>query len=86
VSEEETQMNGYYHLEEKRIVIKRDNSPDQKAKTVVHEIAHATMHLKGLDTSEYSFGYLASWKGDEGKMQEIGVVVMEISDGLILGH
>jgi antirestriction protein ArdC len=105
VSEEDIQINGYYHIEEKRIVIKQDLTPDQKAKTVVHEIAHATMHLKGLDknlsreeqelvaesvafvvcgeygldSSEYTFGYLSSWKGDEGKMQEIGAVVQNVA-------
>jgi len=91
VSEEDTQMNGYYHIEDRRIVIKKDNTSDQKTKTLIHEVAHATMHLKGLDknlnreeqelvaesvafvvcgeygldTSEYSFGYLSSWKGDD---------------------
>ena len=107
VSEEEIQLNGYYHIEEKRIVIRRDLTPDQKAKTVVHEIAHALLYQRneqfsreaheliaesvayvvcshvGLDTGGYSFGYLASWKGDEGKMQEIGAVVQDVAGGII---
>jgi hypothetical protein len=109
VNEEDIQMNGYYHLEERRIVIKSNLSSTHKAKTVVHEIAHATMHLRGLDkglsreeqelvaesvaymmcgengldTSNYSFGYLASWKGDDGKMQGVGMVVMEVVGWLI---
>ena len=109
VSDEDIQLNGYYHIEEKRIVIRRDLTADQKAKTCVHEIAHATMHLRGLDknlsreeqelvaesvafvvcgehgldSSDYTFGYLASWKGDEKKMQEIGAVVMEVAVGVI---
>jgi len=107
VSEEDIQMNGYYHIEEKRIVIKKNNSLDQKAKTVVHEIAHALLHQRkeefsreaeeliaesvafvvcshfDLDASEYSFGYLASWKGNEVKMDEIGGVVQEVVGDVI---
>jgi hypothetical protein len=111
VSEEDIQVNGYYNVDEKRIVIRMDNSPDQKAKTCIHEIAHATMYKRGLnkdlnreeqelvaesvafvvcgefglDTSEYSFGYLSSWNGDEGKMQRIGKVVQEIAGEVVGG-
>ena len=38
----------------------------------------------GLDTSDYSFVYLSSWKGDDSKMQEIGAVVQEIASGFIV--
>jgi hypothetical protein len=109
VSEEDIQLNGYYHIEEKRIVIRRDLTPDQKAKTCIHEIAHALLYQRneqfsreaheliaesvayvvcsqvGLDTGEYSFGYLASWKGDEVKMEEIGAVVQEVA-GEVVGR
>jgi antirestriction protein ArdC len=111
VSEEDIQVNGYYNVDEKRIVIKRDNSPDQKAKTCIHEIAHAAMYQRGLekelnrgeqelvaesvafvvcgeygiDTSDYSFGYLSSWNGDEGKMQRIGKVVQEVAGEVVGG-
>jgi hypothetical protein len=100
-------MNGYYHIEEKRIVIRQDLTPDQKSKTCLHEIAHAVLQAKGngfsreaqeliaesvafvvcghfgLDASEYSFGYLSSWKGDDVKMNELGAVIQEIATGLI---
>ena len=87
--------HGYYHLEDKRIVIQKDMSELQTLKTVIHEIAHAKLHdtdLKApkdtqkqldrrtrevqaesvaytvcqhynLDTSDYSFGYVAGWSG-----------------------
>jgi antirestriction protein ArdC len=109
INEEDTQMNGYYHIEERRIAIKASLTSDQKCKTIIHEIAHATMHIRGLDknltrdeqelvaesvafvvcgehgldSSDYTFGYLSSWKGDDGKMQEIGTIVMEVAGGLI---
>jgi antirestriction protein ArdC len=83
--------NGYYHLIEKRIAIKKDNSEMQKLKTVIHEWGHHILHAKdlkeqvandireleaesvafvichrlGIDTSDYSFGYLAGWGNGE---------------------
>ena len=86
--------HGYYHLEDKRIVIDEGMSELQTLKTAIHEIAHAKLHdidlnapkneqqprvdkrtreveaesvaytvcqHYGLDTSEYSFGYVAGW-------------------------
>ena len=81
--------NGYYDLEKKVIVIKRNMSEAQTLKTAIHEISHAKLHDKdsgieakvdrktkeveaesiaytvcnhlGLDTSNYSFGYIAGW-------------------------
>lgn len=83
--------HGYYHLEDKRIVIKEGMSQQQTLKTCIHEIAHAILHDKdsgkekdnlpdrhtkeveaesvaytvcqhfGIDTSDYSFGYVAGW-------------------------
>jgi antirestriction protein ArdC len=83
--------NGYYHLVEKRIAIKKDNSEMQKLKTLVHEWGHHILHNKeakekvtgdvmeleaesvaftvchrlGIDTSNYSFGYLIGWGNGE---------------------
>ena len=87
--------NGYYHLEDKVIVIKEGMSQAQTLKTAIHELSHAKLHDKdtglekdsqldrrtkevqaesvaftvcshyGLDTSEYSFGYIAGWSSDK---------------------
>lgn len=77
---------GYFSPIENKIVIKKDMSYDQTAKTLIHEYTHSQLHGKdnfnidrataevqaesvafivsnryGIDTSEYSFSYLASW-------------------------
>lgn len=79
--------NGFYH-HDGYIVVDEGLSPSQTLKTLVHEIAHATIHCKdgqqeeadrrtkevqaesiaytvcnflGVDTSDYSFGYVAAW-------------------------
>lgn len=87
----EGSAHGYYHLEDKRIVIKEGMSQQQTLKTCIHEIAHVILHDKdtgkekdnlpdrhtkeveaesiaytvcqhfGVDTSDYSFGYVAGW-------------------------
>ena len=88
--------NGYFKLDEKRIVVKEGMSEQQTIKTMIHEISHAILHDKdngtekdadkntrevqaesvaysvcqmlGLDTSDYSFGYIAGWsKGKDVK-------------------
>lgn len=83
--------NGFYHLEEKQIVIREGMSEMQNIKTAIHEISHAMLHDKetgiekdnlpdrrtkeveaesvaytvcqhyGIETSDYSFGYVAGW-------------------------
>lgn len=80
--------NGFFSPMENRIVVKTGMSQMQTVKTMIHEIAHATLHCKdgeeanadretkevqaesiaytvcdwlGLDTSDYSFGYVAGW-------------------------
>ena len=89
-----TGAKGYFHLEDKRIVINEGMSELQSVKTLIHEIAHARIHdidkntpkdvprvdsrtreveaesiaytvcqHYGLDTSDYSFGYIAGWSG-----------------------
>lgn len=90
----EGSAHGYYHLQEKRIVIDEGMSELQNLKTAIHEIAHAKLHdidlnapkeeqgdrpdrrtrevqaesiaytvcqHYGLDTSDYSFVYVARW-------------------------
>jgi antirestriction protein ArdC len=79
--------NGSFLPATKEIVINRNLSPNQKAKTLVHEIAHMVlghvdneqrnaqeleaesvafivMNRFGVDSGGYSFGYVASWAGD----------------------
>lgn len=79
--------NGYFH-QDGYIVVDDGLSPKQTLKTLIHEVAHATIHCKdgeeveadratkevqaeavaytvcnffGVDTSDYSFGYVAGW-------------------------
>ena len=78
---------GYYSIIKNLIAINAGMSPDQTAKTLIHEYAHSQLHNTeagakldrstkevqaesvafivsnhfGIDTSEYSFEYLASW-------------------------
>ena len=88
----EGSANGYYSRTEGLIAVRKDLSPMQTLKTLIHEVAHATLHCEdgvqadanrgakevqaesvaytvcnyfGIDTSEYSFGYVAAWS--EGK-------------------
>ena len=82
--------NGYFSPTEQRIVIKNGMSELQTVKTMIHEIAHATLghgskedkwdretkevqaesvaywvtQMIGLDTSDYSFGYISGWSKD----------------------
>lgn len=80
--------NGYYSRTEGIIAVQQDLSPMQTLKTLIHEVAHATLHCEdgeqaeadrgtkevqaesvaytvcnyfGIDTSDYSFGYVAGW-------------------------
>lgn len=90
----ESGTHGFYHLEDKRIALSEGASELQTLKTLIHEIAHATLHdidlnapkeeranrpdkrtreveaesiayavcqHYGLETSDYSFGYVAGW-------------------------
>lgn len=93
-------MHGYYHLKEKKIVLKSGMSQMQTMKTCIHEIAHAILHDKdtgrekdalpdgrtreveaesvaytvcrhyGIDTSDYSFGYIGGWSKEK-ELQEL---------------
>ena len=61
-----------------------DKDLSREEQEVVGEgVAYVVCSQVGLDTGDYSFGYLSSWKGDEGKMEEIGFVVLEIANPLI---
>ena len=92
--------NGYYHNEDKEIVIKKGLSESQTLKTAIHETAHAKLHDKeimeslgvekdrltkeveaesvaycvcssfDLDTSDYSFPYIAGWSSSR-EMKEM---------------
>jgi antirestriction protein ArdC len=77
--------NGDCCSSERRIRIEQRNSPAQRVKTLVHELAHALLHptvedralaeleaestayivcdVVGIDTGDYSFGYVATWSG-----------------------
>lgn len=91
--------SGYYHLEDKRIVLKEGLGQVMTIKVLLHEMAHASLHQNstaafgddvyrrqefeaesvayvvsqylGIDTSEYSFGYLASWTDRGRKLEEL---------------
>ena len=81
---------GYYNRVEGKIVLNEGMSEVQNVKTLIHEIAHATLHKEmqpkdektrnskeveaesvaytvcqhyGIDTSDYSFSYVAGWSG-----------------------
>ncbi|UDH01628.1 ArdC-like ssDNA-binding domain-containing protein [Rhodococcus opacus] len=98
--------NGFTTLDgSRRIVVDAALSPAQAAKTMIHEAAHALMHvaddvnpaelhrgraeveaesvayvlagLLGLDTSEYSIGYIAKWAdGDTAAVAETAHTVL----------
>lgn len=114
---------GYYHNEQKEIVLKKGMSETQTIKTVIHESAHARLHDKELmknageekdrltkeveaesiaycvcsafhlDTSDYSFPYIASWSSGK-EMKELkmsmdtikhtaGEIIDELSEKLM---
>lgn len=82
--------NGYFSPASQSIVVKKGMSELQTIKTMIHEIAHATLghgskedkwdretkevqaesvaywvtQMIGLDTSDYSFGYISGWSKD----------------------
>lgn len=83
--------NGYYSPTAQKIVIKDDLPELQTIKTMIHEVAHASLghggkddkwdretkevqaesvaywvsQMLGLETSEYSFGYISGWSKDK---------------------
>ena len=106
---------GYYMPKEERIVLSYKLKPEEKAKTLLHELAHhlsissisahdnkndgvedrpteeviaegaafmASAHL-GLDSSGYSFPYVASWGKDAEKVLAAGNAMRKIALQLI---
>ena len=70
------ESKGYFDREARRIAVQENMSESQTLKTMIHEVAHSMLHNKeveaesiaytvcqhfGVDTSEYSFGYIAGW-------------------------
>ena len=102
--------NGYYSPTAGKIVIDERLPQLQMLKTMVHEIAHATLghgskedkwdrqtkevqaesvaywvtQMIGLDTSDYSFGYISGWSKDKevSELKESLDVIKQTSDKL----
>ena len=108
--------NGFYSPKEERIVIKEGLSELQTIKTILHEIAHASLghggendkwdrqthevqaesvafwvaamikdkNGNGLDTSDYSFGYISGWSKNKelSELKESIEVIKKIADQL----
>lgn len=103
--------NGYYAPQAGKIVVQSDMSQLQTIKTMIHEIAHATLGhggeddkwdkeskevqaestafwvagMLGLDTSDYSFGYIAGWSKDREitELKENLDLIKRTADGLV---
>ncbi|MGO9301316.1 MAG: ArdC-like ssDNA-binding domain-containing protein [Acidimicrobiales bacterium] len=78
--------NGDCRHDDHHIRVETTNTPAQRVKTLVHELAHALLHASyddralaeleaestayvvcqvlGIDSGDYSFGYVATWAGD----------------------
>ncbi len=102
--------NGYYSPTAGKIVIDKRLPQLQMLKTMVHEIAHATLghgskedkwdrqtkevqaesvaywvtQMIGLDTSDYSFGYISGWSKDKevSELKESLDVIKQTADKL----
>ena len=103
---------GYFSFVEQKIVIKESLPQLQTIKTMIHEIAHATLghgskedkfdqssrevqaesvaywvaQMIGLDTSEYSFGYISGWSKDKevSELKEHLELIKETADKISL--
>ncbi len=103
---------GYYMPKEKKIVLSSRLKPEEKAKTLLHELAHhlsyseaseglplgldrpaeeviaegvafmASAHF-GLDSSGYSFPYVASWSKNAEKVLSAGSAIRKVALQLI---
>lgn len=95
----EIMQNGYFAPKSNEIVIKNTLSEEQTLKTLIHEMAHATLHHTksnheteviaesvafvvsnnyGIDSSGYSFGYVAGWsKGKDIKQLKENLDVIQ---------
>ncbi len=102
--------NGFFSPSESKIVIDERLSQQQMIKTMIHEIAHATLghgskednwdrktkevqaesvaywvsQMIGLDTSEYSFGYISGWSSsrDASELRENLGIIKKTADQL----
>ena len=103
---------GYYMPKEKKIVLSSRLRPEEKAKTILHELAHHLSHSEvseglssgldrpseevisegaafmssahfGLDSSGYSFPYVASWSQDAEKVLKAGNAMRKVAVQLI---
>ena len=109
----ERSANGYFSPKEERIVIDSSLSELQTVKTMIHEIAHATLKhgtkesvsnrstnevqaesiaylvtgMIGLDTSDYSFGYISSWSSDKeiSELKDSLEVITDTSNSIFEG-
>lgn len=106
------EAKGYFSFVEQKIVIKESLPQLQTIKTMIHEIAHATLghgskedkfdrssrevqaesvaywvaQMIGLDTSEYSFGYISGWSKDKevSELKEHLELIKETADKISL--
>ena len=103
---------GYYMPKEKKIVLSEALLPEQRCKTLLHELAHHLSHYEapegenkdhdrpseeviaegaafmasahfGLDSSGYSFPYVASWSQDAEKVLLAGSSMRKVALQLI---
>ena len=104
--------NGYYMPKEKKVVLLEGLQPEQRCKTLLHELAHHLSHSEapegekdsqdrpseeviaegaafmasahfGLDSSGYSFPYVASWSKDAEKVLVAGSAIRKVARQLI---
>lgn len=112
ISKEDMKANGYYNLNDNKIVIKAGMSEQQTLRTIFHEMAHSDLHNPkalegqqltrtnaelqaesvayvvanhyGMDTSSYSFAYLANWSKEPDSLADLeaqlAVVQQEAKD------
>ena len=103
---------GYYMPKEKKIVLSTKLTPEEKAKTLLHELAHhltltdteegeiekqdrptgeviaegvafVTSAHFGLDSSGYSFPYVATWSKDTEQVLSAGQTIRKVAHQLI---
>ena len=116
-----TTKKGYFSNLDRRIVVRPGMSQAQTLKTMIHEVAHAKLHVEpieaalfpneqkknkrtkeveaesvayvvcqhfGVDTSDYTFGYVASWSKGRGlpelkaSLDTIRTTAAELIDGI----
>jgi antirestriction protein ArdC len=90
------ETNGLCTYSTRTITIRQGLEPAQQTKTLIHEIAHASLHgpafegsrnhaeleaesiayivcgALGIDSGQYSWGYLASWGADASAVRQAG--------------